>query len=204
MKKILSMIVALVMFLTLCACRGEKLQDTADDTTTDILVEVVETQMVETTILPTEPEIQEIEITLDNWKDYFEYKEFLFCQKNAFGDFTDYLFFWCLMPKDSIGTIVGSSVVVAYDYKIEMRRLTVYPDTNTFEWGDFSTESYPYFGSGAEKVEILYPLFTYSVGEIETYGVQLARMGGDQETLERASYYTFDVTRIEGILKIQK
>ena len=204
MKKILSMIVALVMGLTLCACRGEILQDTADDTAEDTWVEVVETQTIETTILPTEPEIQEIEITLDNWQDYFEYKEFLFCQKDAFGDFTDYFFFWCLVPKDSVGTIVDSSVAVAYDYKLETRRLTVDPDTNTFEWGDFSADPYSDFGSGVEKVEILYPLFTYSVGEIETYGVQLARMGGNQETIDRAWYYTFDITRIEGTLKIQK
>lgn len=71
MKKAISLLLALVMCLSLCACGGGN--------------DAPETQ--ETTLPPeTEPKIKTIEISMDNWQDYFSIESDVSVSKNDFGE----------------------------------------------------------------------------------------------------------------------
>lgn len=209
MKKSIALTLVLTLCLSLCACgKADKHEEMKqDDTYAEVVqtpVEMTETEPMEMTEAPTEPQIVEVEITLDNWQEYFEFKEFLFCLNNEFGEFKEYAFYWCLVPKESIGTVKKSTVVLGYDYKLESRAFTVYPDTNTFEWGAFSNGFNTELGSDTESVTWLDMVRVYSNGEIDIFGAQLKHMFGNTKSIEHSFYYTFDVTRIQGTLTIQK
>lgn len=203
MKKVFALMMVLALCLPLCACDKEepqvgKGQDMIKNET------VMITDPVETVPISTEPQIVEIEITLDNWQEYFEFKEYLFFQNGDFGDFKQYSFHWCFIPKEEIGTVKKCTVALGYDYHVENHYFTVDPDAKTYEWGEVALNPYAESGSDTEKVGWLDMVRLYSDGAIDIRGAQLRHMFGNTLTSGNAPYYTFEITRIEGTLTVEK
>ena len=208
MRKLLCMLLVLAMCLSICACgkadnREEMVQDT-EEMAVRPTVEVLETEPTETIPIVTEPQIVEVEITLDNWQEYFEFKEFLFFQNDDFGEFEQYAFYWCFVPKEEIGTVKDSTVALGYDYHTESHYFIVNPDANSYEWGEVTPNPYSETGSDTVHVSWLNSVRFYSNGEIDIRGAELKHMFGNSLTSGNAPYYTFDITRIEGTLTIEK
>ncbi len=86
MKKLIALLLAAVMCLSLCACGGNNRED-------------------ESTIHTTETKVQEkklvtVEITLDNWQEYFEIRPCEDFSYNDFGDLTRHSEDYALYLKD--------------------------------------------------------------------------------------------------------
>lgn len=94
MKKMIAILLAAVMCFSLVACGGEK------GTTT------------------TEPQYETVEITLDNWQEYFEVRpeSFVFTE-NSFGEVSDIEVDIYLMTKDGIVCDVSNcNIAVEWEY----------------------------------------------------------------------------------------
>ena len=70
MKKAISLLLALVMCLSLCACGKENIQDAKVQNAPKTQEMTTTTTAVNTE--PTEPQIIEIELTAENWQEYFD------------------------------------------------------------------------------------------------------------------------------------
>ena len=89
MKKVLSALLVLVMCLSLCACNSGKEAPMSEPEKHEVTTVSVETELeiIETeAIVETEPQYTTVELTLDNWQEYFEFVEYVEWNKNAFGE----------------------------------------------------------------------------------------------------------------------
>ena len=74
MKKVISLLLALVMCLSLCACGKEKTQDAESHNVPEAQETTMETYTEEAVVNtePTQPQIIEVELTTENWQEYFD------------------------------------------------------------------------------------------------------------------------------------
>ena len=91
MKKAISLLLALVMCLSLCACGKEKEEPSASyieevENTVDMTETEQKSVETEPVIVETEPKLEIVELTLDNWQEYFEFVDNPNFQKDAFGE----------------------------------------------------------------------------------------------------------------------
>lgn len=102
MKKAFSLLLALVMCLSLCACGGNDTPETEAPTET-------------TAPIQTEPQNTTIEITLDNWMEYFEFRRVVVDRRNGFNELTEFYpnMNMCLKPE---WAEVATEMEVAVEY----------------------------------------------------------------------------------------
>ena len=89
MKKTISILLALVLCLSLCACNSGKEAPVSEPEKHEATTVPMETELeiIETeAIVETEPQFVTVELTLDNWQEYYELVETPNFQKNAFGE----------------------------------------------------------------------------------------------------------------------
>ena len=137
MKKWIALLLAAVLCLSLAACgkstteenSGTTQGQTADNSTQDT-VEPSDTDVPQDTGVPSdaEPTEQTVEITLDNWQDYFEIKQYLsgYIGTNDFGepDHVEYYLSTMFTLKEEYAEKVdfdGSNVAIEYsgDYIVK-------------------------------------------------------------------------------------
>jgi len=90
MKKAISLLLALVMCMSLCACNSDKGAPVSEPekieatmVPEETALEIIETEPI---IVETEPQLVTVELTLDNWQEYFEFVDDPNFQKDAFGE----------------------------------------------------------------------------------------------------------------------
>ena len=91
------------------------------------------------------PKIRNVEITLDNWQDYFELRTYHKFEENGFGE-TEYRFSYnSLVSKDSlIPDIDKSSVTIEFTVTPEYKYSTVDLENKTIIYGEtYSTVTNP-------------------------------------------------------------
>ena len=95
MKKAISLLLALVMCLSLCACGGgsetPKTEYIESHNPTNIQNETnnaESTEQTEAEPIETEPTYTTIEISLDNWQDYFQFQWVVSEVRNDFDELT--------------------------------------------------------------------------------------------------------------------
>ena len=83
-------------------------------------------------------DIEVVEITLDNWADYFGELERITTTKDAFGDVTTMNIYNYIVLKEARGHGIGaiSNVIVEYSCVKESRKITVDLENLTYEWGE--------------------------------------------------------------------
>ena len=88
MKKAISLLLALVLCLSLCACGGGN--DTTKTTEVPTTTTPATTEPEPTAPIETEPQYETVEITMDNWADYFEFVFIEDWEINGFGESEGY------------------------------------------------------------------------------------------------------------------
>lgn len=88
-----------------------------------------------------EDSIEEVEITSENWEDYFELGERLGVTTDAFGDITGSYIWKILKLKDDIKMYKGDTVVKFSYVEREYNVLSFDPEKRTFELGEETSKS---------------------------------------------------------------
>ena len=111
MKKWIALLLAAVLCLSLAACgkstteenSGTTQGQTADNSTQDT-VEPSDTDVPQDTGVPSdaEPTEQTVEITLDNWQDYFEFRPVVHVSENSYNEITGMQVIFKFLPKEAI------------------------------------------------------------------------------------------------------
>ena len=116
MKKAMSLLLTLVMCLSLCACGGgnDTPETTEIPTTTIPATTELEISEPETTApIEAEPQYETVEITMENWEDYFEFTHFYIPYKNSFGEVENFSVETRFCLKDGYN---ASNVDIAIEY----------------------------------------------------------------------------------------
>ena len=122
MKQIILLLATLSLCLSLCAC--------STDSNTPDMPETNDSTIQSTTTTATEPKSVTVEITLDNWKDYFELREYIEINENGFGEIDGAKIYWSIVNKNEF--IVGEeNCNVTFEYTLEKEEVSSTIDTET-------------------------------------------------------------------------
>lgn len=138
MKKAISLLLALVMCLSLAACGNAekpKQNETENDSTG-----VSPNQTEYTAPTETEPKVQVVEITMDNWQDYFETKQCVesCISTNAFDEFesVSYYIYTVFTLKEEYAEKIDtdeSQLAIEYSCNYKSRSYTLNATDFTYE-----------------------------------------------------------------------
>ncbi len=144
-----------------------------------------------------QPQYELVDITLDNWQDYFELREYHKFEENGFGEFKKVTTYYSLVSKDGIVFDESKSdVTFEFTCNIERKpytvdfenRTVIYGETTEVETSDPIVETMNYVGqyigenSNNRYGEYLYVCNFISKleGEArEVTGVEISRIAGD-------------------------
>ena len=103
MKKTISLVLALVMCLSLCACGKESVQEAEGHNTlaTQEVSVDTHTEAVVVNTEPTQPQIIEVELTSENWQEYFDSNNIQIVyewSKNSFDEVEDFFAYKYYIP----------------------------------------------------------------------------------------------------------
>ena len=160
MKKLLSLLLAAALVLSLGACGKEAnpyekyeelfeyLEREDYDSAMAYIRELAgesetEPQTASATEAETEPETTEtepqpvtVEITMDNWQEYFELKEYVEIKKNGFGEFEKVSVYYALVNKDGMSPECNlSDVTMEFSYTKKYVSMSVDLENGTITYG---------------------------------------------------------------------
>ena len=165
MKKLLSLLLAAALVLSLGACgkeanpyekyeelfeymeredydsamayirelagESETVPQAAPATEAETEPETTETQPSET-----EPQPVTVEITMDNWQEYFELREYVEIKKNGFGEFEKVSVYYALVNKDGMSPECNlSDVTMEFSYTKKYVSMSVDLENGTITYG---------------------------------------------------------------------
>ena len=252
MKKALSLLLALVLCLSLCACSGNKdaeyvkhlenriveleamlaerdsmlteleaILTERDETINRLLAEKENTETEITEPENTEPLYETVEITLDNWREYFELRVIREIDLNGFGELQKILTRGFLVNKEGIiPDCHNSDVTFEYTCTYEVRPYTVDIKNKTFAYGE-ATESYTtkpvvctlcasdiyvpngnIIESGSGEVTFIYES---GVGEhVEMYAGRIQEIPHDKAEGTMSVIVDIEVSRVIGCLRFSR
>lgn len=122
MKQMILLLTTLSLCLSLCAC--------STDSNTPDMPETTNSTIQTTTTTAAEPKSVTVEITLDNWKDYFELREYIEFNENGFGEIDDAKIYWSIANKDEF-TVDEENCNVTFEYTLEKEEVSSTIDTKT-------------------------------------------------------------------------
>ena len=98
----MALLLAVVLSLFMMACGGSNETPDTTEAPMETTTAAPETTEAEVTTAPaeTEPKLVSVEITMDNWQDYFELREYTDFRENGFGEIDDAFTYWTLVSKD--------------------------------------------------------------------------------------------------------
>lgn len=168
MKKLLSLLLAAALVLSLGACgkeanpyeKYEELFEYMEREDYDSAMAYIrelagesetEPQTASATEAETEPETTEtepqpvtVEITMDNWQEYFELKEYVEIKKNGFGEFEKVSVYYALVNKDGMSPECNlSDVTMEFSYTKKYVSMSVDLENGTITYGA-DRGKYPY------------------------------------------------------------
>ncbi len=157
MKRFVVLLLAAVMCLSLVACGGSNDTLTTDETEATVSKE-------------TEPKLVSVEITLDNWQNYFELREYTKFIENGFGEIDDAETYWTLVSKDEYAfDMENCDVTFEFTYDEEIVAATVDTDSKTVIYGEVTGSR-----TSEAKVETMNGVGQYVGGKSnERYGEYL-------------------------------
>lgn len=157
-----------------------------------------ETQPPETQPSETEPQPVTVEITMDNWQDYFELREHVEIERNGFGEFESVNVWVALVNKDGMyPDCFLSDVTFEYALTRKYVSMTVDLENETVTYGaDRGRDPY----GDRSEVETMGSSGQY-IGEytMDRYGQYMFGFGSDRENVDQVSVLdTFEILRIAG------
>ena len=148
MKKWIALLLAAVLCLSLAACGNGKTEDnsgTSQGQTTD--------NSLQDTDEPSNAELTEqtVEITLDNWQEYFEFRPVVYESKDSYNEITGMQVIYKFLPKEAIAENIvdvgEDDERIVFDVQYIDPYACIYRyDLNTQELtvGEFTEGSSPY------------------------------------------------------------
>ena len=139
---------------------------------------------------------------MDNWADYFEFKEDYSYFEDAFGEYGSMQIYYLLAIKDNIQIYEElSNVAVECSYTTDYRKLEIDPETKTYKWSDT--------GKYAEDKTSVSSMYSFSGhpgdDEHESYyaaEIALTLPQGNALIVDSHYKYNFNVIRIEGSIAV--
>lgn len=180
MKKILALLLAAVMCLSLVAC-GDSDENAAQIAEYESRIAELEATIAELEAMlaerdaeierllaegeskepeNTEPQYETVEITLDNWQDYFEIVEYMTYRENGFGEAESCYFRTELRLKEEYWSRLAADMMddkgaVEFSYDYGERAATIDLANRTYSFGEFTakesstaTDRFEYTGDG--------------------------------------------------------
>lgn len=197
MKKKLVLLLATLMCVSLCACGGS---ETSSGNNTDTKTEE------NGGLFQTE---KEIEITMDNWQEYFEEKDVLSVKYNSFDEIEDIYFYKILTLKEGISVDPYKSDI-AVEANVHYEQYYVNIDTDTWEF-NFEEKKGDFEYSSSEIEEFCLNTYKQGDNEKQYYSVQFCRFGDNMVMTDKETQTTYverifidDITRIKGTLVIKE
>ena len=131
MKKIMSLILALVMVFSLCACGGTATEETSGtnkETTNETTEQSNKADDTKVDDIP-----KEIIITVDNWQDYFEIKEVPTWDYNDFDEIEEIGYYvTAIVLKDEYANMeVSDETKLAFEYTAVCKEVSFEGDIET-------------------------------------------------------------------------
>ena len=166
---------------------------TAPATEAETQPEPTETQPAET-----EPQPVTVEITMENWQDYFELREYVEIERNGFGEFESVSLTVVLVNKDGMyPDCFLSDVTFEYALTRKYVSMTVDPENETITYGaDRGRDPY------GDKTEVVTMGNSGQyIGEftMDRYGKYIFSLGSDHENDDQFPVLdTFEILRIAG------
>lgn len=195
MKNKLVLLLATLVCISLCAC--DEREGTNGDNTN--------TQKEESGGLFKKN--KEIEITLDNWQEYFEEKDILSVKYNSFDEIEDIYFYKILTLKEGI-SIDPYKSDIAVEANVHYEQYYVNIDTDTWEF-NFEEKKGEFEYSSSEIEEFCSNTYKQGDNEKKYYSAQFCRFGDnmvmtDKETQRTYSERLFidEIIKIKGTLYI--
>ena len=194
MKKAISLLLALVMCLSLCACGGGN--DTPATTEAPTTTTPATTVPESTAPIETEPQYETVEITMDNWEDYFEFVFIEDWEINGFGESEGYSCEYRLKLQDE------------YASKINLQNLAItvevaYKDVISYATFDFEKMEYMIDGNMSSVGE------KSTVWEITSLNEEMCtsnRLEGNADVQsDRTYFYQIlepTISRIQGTIEL--
>ena len=95
-----------------------------------------EPETTETQPSETEPQPVTVEITMDNWQEYFELREYVEIKKNGFGEFEKVSVYYALVNKDGMSPECDlSDVTMEFSYTKKYVSMSVDLENGTITYG---------------------------------------------------------------------
>lgn len=121
MKKTITLFLTTIVCLSLVACGNNK--DTTDTST-----------MPESAV---EPKLISVEITMNNWHNYFELCEYTDFKENSFGEIDDAQTYWSLVSKDEYTVDTSNcDVTLEFTYTQDTVASTIDMESKTVIYGE--------------------------------------------------------------------
>ena len=185
-----------------------------------------ESKVVEATPTPSATPITEtVELTIDNWQDYFEVKEVTIPDYDAFDEATGWSEYIMLSLKDGMTFAENSNPEVAVEYEfdanykevanINLENLeieygdSVYPYEESPVHKSNTTTMHTYYGENEEELSQNYLNGYIEILKVDTYDDELCAYGADDWNYEEKYILlldidTFIISRIKGTIEIVK
>ena len=193
MKKAISLLLVLVLCLSLCACGGNDTPKTEAPTETTAHIE-------------TEPQYTTIEITLDNWMEYFEFRRVVVDRRNDFNELTEFYPNMNMCLKTEWAEVATEmEVAVEYSCMNGYRQWFTYnADTKELSEGEIDSESAPV----SDLLNQTLSLKDYSIDDGKIlYGnasKTTFEIKDNIATILGTTYSDVEVIRIQGTITIAK
>lgn len=225
MKKIIAVLLAFGISIALCACGtsgdAQETMDNVNSTEASTEIETTENK-----------EPKSIEITLENWDQYFEFKPYISTQENSFGEFQcidrcgdgfrlkeEYVGRLAATPDIAVEVEFASFTIYRVDYNIVTKELIIsnQNDVKFTDWDDLSNGTLSgYFGSYSLRKGVVKEDFK-CFGDIVHFGNmcspdegyseelgQNGRLNGDIYTFYAPLASEYKIVRIQGTLLINE
>lgn len=225
MKKIIAVLLAFGISIALCACGtsgdAQETMDNVNSTEASTEIETTENK-----------EPKSIEITLENWGQYFEFRPYIRTEENSFGEFQcidrcgdgfglkeEFVARLAQTSDIAVEVEFGPAAIYRVDYNITTKELTIsnQDDIKFADWDDYSSGPLVgYFGSGifcfdSGKEDFKYINDIVQFGNMcspaEGYATELGqngRLNGDIYTFYANLASEYKIVRIQGTLLINE
>lgn len=212
MKKILALLLAAAMCFSLVACGGGEETPNTDDssaqeqqlqndnnepegTTPDVTEpENTEPEITEPEI--TEPQYETVEITLDNWQEYFEIQEFVTFRENGFGEIENVRADYILVTKEGITCDTDNcNITIEYTYSYGDTTYTVDYESRTIAYGETSN-----IVESSAKIGNMTNVEFWLGGDYERIGIRLLDTYRNEPQGTESIVVDVNVIRISGTL----
>ena len=154
--------------------------------------------------LAPEDSVEAVEITLDNYADYFEIKPYMQCNTNSFGEITSVYVGQQFVLKDDVPFYAGNGAIELSYTNYERSVISYDLDTMTFELGEETEYSKTYYSHTPQSTTgSLRTLYYGNSDEDRKFGTHLDDNYIDKDKMT-VRFPEYEIVRIQGTLYLIK